>query len=276
MKENNLPPKKIIQGQAPSWWTYIQEVIHYRGLLYTLTVRDFKVRYAQTSLGLLWVFIQPLTSLLIFSLVFGIAIKVDTGGIPYPVFAFSGLYAWSYFSAVVNQGGASILNSQGLVTKIYFPRIILPLSKALVATIELLISIVLMIGIMWWYRYIPSVNLVYFPLWLLALLLASLGCAIGLSALSVRFRDFQPISRFGLQIGFYLTPIAYPSSLIPVRYQVIYYCNPMAGITEGFRWMITGGELSPYVGISVGVACGILLLSSWFFRKTERVLADIV
>lgn len=276
MKKDSLPPKKIIKNHTPSLWNYTQTVWHYRGLLYTLTIRDLKVLYAQTSLGLLWVFIQPITTLLIFSLVFGIAIKVDTGGVPYPVFAFSGLYAWNYFSKVVSQGGAAILNAQSLVSKIYFPRIILPLSKALVAAIDLLISIVLMAVVMLWYSYSPNLHLIYFPLWLLALLFTSLGVAIGLSALSVRFRDFQPISRFGLQIGFYLCPIAYPPSLIPARYQLLYYCNPMAGITEGFRWMVTGGTLSPYVGLSLGVSLVILVLSSWYFRKTEQILVDIL
>ncbi|WP_299453843.1 ABC transporter permease [uncultured Microscilla sp.] len=276
MKNTSLSPKKVIKNQVPSWQVYCKEIWHYRSLLRTLTFRDLKVRYAQTSLGLLWVFIQPLITLLIFTLVFNIAIKIDTQGIPYPIFAFSGLYAWHYFSLVVNQGGVAILNAHSLVTKIYFPRIILPLSKALVVAVDFLINVLLMAGVMLYYAYTPHKNLIYFPLWLIALLVASLGCAIGLSALSVRFRDFQPISRFGLQVGFYLTPIAYPPTLIPVQYHLLYYSNPMAGITEGFRWMIIGGKLSPYVGMSLGVAVGIFILSGWYFRKTERLLADIV
>lgn len=275
--ENISPtPKKIIKNQMPSLLSYCKEIWEYRSLLWTLTLRDLKIRYAQTSLGLLWVIIQPLVALLIFSLVFGVAIKVDTKGVPYPVFAFSGLYAWNYFSGVVTQGGAAILNAHSLVTKIYFPRIILPASKAVVAAVDFGVNLVLMAGVMLWFRFLPSKNLIWFPLWFIALLIASLGISIGLSALSVRFRDFQPISRFGLQIGFYLTPIAYPPALIPAKYLPLYYCNPLAGVTEGFRWMIVGGKLSPYVFVSVGVACILFILGWWYFRKTERTIADIV
>ena len=276
MNQKNTVPRKVIKNQIPPFYQYIQEVWAYRDLLWTLTYRDLKVRYAQTYLGLVWLVIQPLTALLIFSLVFGLAIRVDTNGVPYPVFAFAGLFAWNYFSGLVTQGGESILNAQNLVTKVYFPKIILPLSKAIVVSIDLLVNLLLMIGILLWYQYTPSYNLWFLPLWFLALVVASLGLSIGLSALSVQFRDFQPIAKFGLRIGFYLTPIAYPSQLIPITYHPLYYCNPMAGIVEGFRWTLIGGPISPYVYLSISVAIVLFILRWWYFRRAEQTIADIV
>jgi len=276
MNQENPVPKKIINNQIPPFYYYIREVWAYRSLLWTLTYRDLKIRYAQTYLGFVWLILQPITALLIFSLVFGVAIKVDTGGIPYPIFAFAGLFAWNYFSGLVTQGGEAILNAQGLITKVYFPRIILPLSKAIVVSIDFFINLLLMVILLLWYQYIPPKNLWYFPLWFLALVAISLGVSIGLSALSVQFRDFQPIAKFGLRIGFYLTPIAYPAQLIPEVYRPFYYCNPMAGIVEGFRWTIIGGQISPYAYLSIGVSIVLLLVSWWYFRKAEHTLADIV
>lgn len=276
MDQKHHISKKIIKNQTPPILQYTQEAWVYRSLLWTLTYRDLKIRYAQTSLGLIWIILQPLTALLIFSLVFGLAIKVNTGGIPYPLFAFSGLFAWSYFTGLVTQGGESIINAQNLITKVYFPRIILPLSKAIVALIDFFINLLLMAILLLWYQYTPHHNIWYLPLWILALAIASLGFTIGLSALSIQFRDFQPIAKFGLRIGFYLTPIAYPAQLIPVKYAPLYYCNPMAGIVEGFRWAIIGGQLSPYVYISIGIACLLFIVSWFYFRKVEPVMADIV
>lgn len=276
MKKVEGSPRKVIKNQMPSLVSYINELWVYRDLLWTLAYRDLKIRYAQTSLGLLWGIFQPLATLFIFTLVFSVAIKVDTGKVPYPIFAFAGLYAWTYFSVVVMQGGGAVLEAQNLVTKIYFPRLILPLSKAIAATVDFAVNLLLMIGVMSWYKFLPGKNALYLPLWLIALVVTSLGVAIGLSALSIRFRDFQPIAKFGLQLGFYLTPIAYPSSLIPAKYLPFYYCNPMVGIVEGFRWMVTGGALSPFVFLSLAVACSILTVSWWYFRRIERIVADIV
>ncbi|OJJ17936.1 phosphate ABC transporter permease [marine bacterium AO1-C] len=276
MTPKSSTSKKIITSQRSSFHFYLKEIWAYRGLLWTLTYRDLRIRYAQTYLGFIWLILQPLTTLLIFSLVFGIAIKVDTGGIPYPVFAFAGLFAWNYFSGLVSQGGESILNAQGLITKVYFPKIILPLSKAIVVSIDFFINFLLMVIILIWYQYAPPSNVWFLPVWLLTLIIASLGVSIGLSALSIQFRDFQPIAKFSLQVGFYLTPIAYPSQLIPTLYHPLYYCNPMAGIVEGFRWSIIGGQVSPYIYISVGVTLILFITSLWYFRRVEQTMADIV
>lgn len=158
MKKVEGSPRKVIKNQMPSLVRYIEELWAYRDLLLTLAYRDLKIRYAQTSLGLLWVIFQPLATLLIFTLVFSVAIKVDTGKIPYPIFAFAGLYAWTYFSVVVIQGGGAVLESQNLITKIYFPRLILPLSKALAATVDFVVNLLLMVGVMGWYKFVPSKN----------------------------------------------------------------------------------------------------------------------
>jgi lipopolysaccharide transport system permease protein len=242
-----------------------------------LAYRDFRVRYAQTFLGVLWAVIQPLCTLLIFTLVFGRAMRVDTGGVPYPVFAMCGMSAWTYFAFVMNQAGNSIINAQGMIQKIYFPRLIIPLSKAVVGFVDFAISFVFVLGLALWYRVPLSANIVFLPVFILLSLITALGVGIWLSALTIRYRDFQHIVPFLVQIGLYATPIAYPTWLIPERFQLLVHLNPMAGIAEGFRWSILGGQAPhPYAYLSFGLSLLLFLTGLLYFRKVERVMADIV
>lgn len=263
------PKEKISTGLKDLW--------QYRELLFMLAFRDFKVRYAQTFIGILWAFIQPFITLLIFIIVFSKALKINTGSIPYPVFALSGMLAWNYFSYIIAQAGNSIIGAQSIVTKIYFPRLIIPLSKSFVGLIDFSITLLLMLGVMAYYHYIPSLNTIFLPFFIIILLLLSSAVGILISALSIRFRDIQYIIPFLVQIGMYITPVAYPVSIVPEKYRLLYYFNPMAGIIDGFRWCLTGSPLQSNVfAFSVIFTLVLLVCSIYYFQKVERVIADII
>ncbi len=256
----------------------LKELYLYRDLFLTLAYREFRIRYAQTFLGFLWAGLQPLVTLVIFAIVFGRALQVDTSGVPYPVFALAGMSAWMYFSFVVSTSGKSLITDQAMISKIYFPRIITPLSKALVGLIDFAITFILLILFMIWYGVSPSPHMVWLPVFLLMALLASLTFGIWVSALSVRYRDIQHIIPFMVQVGLYATPVAYPSSLIPEKYQLAYFLiNPMAGVIEGFRWSIIGqGEVQPLMFYSFGLIALLFILGLLYFKKVERTMADIL
>lgn len=255
----------------------IRELIAYKDLLFTLAYRDFKVRYAQTVLGFLWAFIQPAATLTIFTLVFGKVAKVNTGDIPYPLFALCGMVAWNYFSNVMGGAGSSIIGAQGMVKKIYFPRLVIPLSKAVTALVDLGIVGIFLIGVMFYYGIYPTATIIYFPLFLSLAILSGLTAGIWLSALTVRYRDFQHLIPFAVQFGMYATPIAYPASLVPEHLQFWYFINPMAGVVEGFRWTLLGGEMPGVLTfLSASIVIVLFVLGLFYFRKVEKVMADIV
>jgi len=255
----------------------IKELIAYKDLLITLAYRDLKVRYAQTALGFLWAIIQPLSTLLIFTLVFGKVAKVNTGTIPYPLFALTGMAAWTYFSNVMSSAGSSIIGSQAMISKIYFPRLIIPLSKSAVALVDFMIILVLLLVTMIFYGYYPDSQIIFFPLFVLLALLSGLSIGIWLSALTVRFRDFQYIIPFAVQLGMYATPVAYPASLVPDQYKFWYFLNPMAGVVEGFRWSLLGGDPPGMLTfLSTGLVLLLFISSLFYFRSVEKVMADII
>jgi lipopolysaccharide transport system permease protein len=270
--------RTVIEAGRPRLSLHLKELFHFRDLLWMLAYRDFKIRYAQTALGILWAVIQPLLTLTIFILVFNKAAKIDSGNIPYPVFAMTGMWAWSYFSYVITQAGQSIINAQSLVTKVYFPRLIIPISKSLVGFIDFIISFALLVILMLVYHVVPSVHIIALPVAILAVILLSLALGIWLSALTIRFRDFQYVIPFMVQIGLYLTPVAYPSSLIPDQYKSLYYLNPMAGVIDGFRWSLLNTPL-PETRYLIYSACIIVLLfisAIFYFKKVESTIADII
>lgn len=257
------------------------ELFKYKDLFLVLAYRDFRVRYAQTYLGFLWAFIQPALTLTIFTLVFGKAARVDTGDIPYPVFAIVGMSAWSYFAFVMSQSGNSIIGAQGMIKKIYFPRLVIPLSKALVGLIDYAIAFVFLVVIMVTYQQEISTNILLLPLFMVVNLISALGIGIWLSALTVRYRDFQHIIPFAVQFGLYATPIAYPSSLLvdklPAWVNSIYYLNPMAGVVEGYRLAILGvGDINTYSYLSFTMVFLLFVSGLYYFGKVEKVMADIV
>ena len=260
----------------PNW----KELYRYKDLFWTLSWRDFRVRYAQTSIGFLWAFIQPVLTIAILTVVFGRFVGVETE-VPHVVYTVAGMSLWTYFAFVMSNSGNSIISSQQMVKKIYFPRLIIPLSKAVVGLIDFAITLVILIGLMTYYKITPSFNIIYAPLFIILGMLAALSLGIWLSALTVRYRDFQHIVPFMVQIGLYITPIAYPIDMVtknaPEWLQTIYFLNPMAGIIEGFRWSIFGGDLNWSVIAFSSLIVLILFISSLFyFRKVEDEMADYV
>jgi lipopolysaccharide transport system permease protein len=274
-------PRIVVDASKRRFSLNLKELLDYRDLFLILAYRDLRIRYAQTFLGLAWAFLQPAATLLIFTVVFGRAVKVDTGGIPYPVFAITGMTAWTYFAFVLNQSGNSIVASQEMVKKIYFPRLVIPLSKAVVGFVDFLMAFAILFVLMAIYRVTPSPNMVFLPGFILLTVVSALAAGIWLSALTIRYRDFQHVIPFLVQFGLYATPIAYPSETIidnlPRWGTALYYLNPMAGVVEGFRWSVLGGAPpNAFAYLSFGVMAILFVTALMYFRRVERVMADIV
>ena len=273
--------RTIVDANKGSFSLNLKELYSYRDLFLILAYRDLRVRYAQTFLGLSWAIVQPLITLIIFTLVFDRFVKVDTEGIPYPVFALTGMVAWTYFAFVMNQSGNSIIGAQEMIKKIYFPRLVIPLSKAIVGLVDFFIAFILLSILLMYYRVSLSLNIIMLPTFLLLTVFCSLAAGIWLSALTIRFRDFQHVTPFLAQVGLYATPIAYPGKVVigtlPDWAIFLFYMNPMAGIVEGFRWSILGqGSLHPASFISYGMVAVLFLTGLLYFKSVEKVMADIV
>jgi lipopolysaccharide transport system permease protein len=271
---------KIIDASKKSFFPDLKELWRYKDLLYTLTWRDFRIRYAQTTVGLLWAVIQPLFTLAILHLVFGTFIGVDVK-IPHLVFTVAGMSIWTYISYVITNSGSSIISNQAMVKKIYFPRIIIPLSKAFVGLIDLGITLIILIGLLIYYKIDISSTIWFAPLFILMAIIAALGIGIWLSALTVRYRDFQHVVPFLVQIGLYLSPVAYPAEFatqkLPLWAANLYYLNPVAGIIQGFRWSLFGGEFpGNMMWLSFGMVIFTFLSGIWYFNKSESEMADYV
>ena len=270
--------KTIISAEKDSLKVYLQKICLHKSLILTLAKRDLKVKYAQTNLGLLWTAIQPLTGLLIFTFFFNKVMKID--GIPesgYAVFAFTGMTSWYFFSYIVYQSSTSLIQNQELMKKIYFPKLILPISKVLVGLVDFGISMILLVIIMIIYGITPSWHIVFLPIFIVLNIIVGLSVSIWLSALTVKKRDLQHIVPYLMNFGIWLTPVFFPATLIPEKYRVMLYLNPMAGIVEGFRWCIWEyGEYDIYY--SIGILLSILLLLSgiWYFRKVEDDIVDYI
>lgn len=274
--------RKIVIEPSKGVRLDLKEVFRYRELLWTLTYRDIRVKYAQTAVGFAWAVINPLFTLIVLSFVFGTVANVKVTGeggvaVPHVIYTIAGLCGWRYFSEVLSQAGSSIIGAQNMVKKIYFPRLVIPLSKALTAFIDFGVVLTMMIICMMIYQFPPSSNIIYFPLFFLIAVVSGLAAGIWMSALTIRFRDFQHITPLLLRVGMYATPIAYPVSEVPKEYLGIYYLNPMAGVVEGMRWCIIGGDpLNSYAYFSfVGIFI-LFFLGIIYFKRVERVMADIL
>lgn len=260
----------------------LRDVWAYRELLYFLVWRDVKVRYKQTLLGVLWVILQPVVSMAIFTVLFGVLLKVPSGDVPYPIFAFAGLLPWNYFSQALSRSSTSVVNSAHLITKIYFPRLVIPLSGVLSSLVDFAIAFGVLVVLMVVYGIVPTTRLAVLPPLILLAMATALGFGLWLSALNVKYRDVNYLLPFLIQIWMYLTPVVYGSGLIPERFRFLLSLNPMTGVVEGFRWALLGpgavGDYlsAPLVGVSVAISLVVLGSGFFFFRTTERSFADIV
>jgi lipopolysaccharide transport system permease protein len=268
--------------EAKQGWLDLQlhAIWHYRELLYFLVWRDVKVRYKQTALGVAWVILQPLVSMLIFTLLFGVLLKVPSGDAPYPIFAFAALLPWNFFAGSLSRATMSVVSSANLVTKIYFPRLIIPISGVLGGLVDFGISVLLLLGLMLFYKLPLRPQLLLLPGFLLLAVATALGFGLWLSALNVRFRDVNYLMPFIVQVWMYATPVIYAADLVPVKWRWMLALNPMTGVVEGFRWAVLG-QAGMLVNVwlfwlSVGVTAVALVSGIMFFRRTERTFADII
>lgn len=255
----------------------LKEIWNYRELLWLLSWRDIRIKYSQTFIGSLWALLNPIITLIILNLVFGKIAQVKTGAVPHIVFTMAGIISWNYFVNVVTESGSSFINSQEMIKKIYFPRVIIPLSKALNGLIELSISILLMIALLVIYQVKISYNIIYFPIFLAFTIMAGMAGGIWISALSVRYRDFYFIIPYLLRLGLYASPIAFPIQSIPDNYSILFFINPLTGIIHGAQWSLFGYpfELS-YFFISVLLILFLFFSGLFFFQKTEQIITDIL
>jgi lipopolysaccharide transport system permease protein len=256
----------------------IRELWKCRELLYFLTWREIKVRYKQTALGAAWAIIQPLFSMLIFSLFFGRLGRIPSDGVPYPLFVLAGLVPWMFFSNALSNSSNSLVNSAHLITKVYFPRLALPIASVLAGTVDFAISFLLLLVLMAHYGVFPAARALLLPLFFLLSIVTALGVGFWLSALNVEFRDIKYTVPFIVQMWLFATPIIYPSSLLPGRWWALYALNPMAGVVEGFRWALLGSGQQPkaMMFVSALVAVCLLFSGAYYFRRMERTFADIV
>ena len=250
----------------------------YRELIYFLTWRDIKVRYKQTVLGGAWAIIQPFFTMVVFSLFFGKLAKVPSDGLPYPIFAYAALVPWTFFANGLSQSSNSLVGSANLIKKVYFPRLVVPISSVISGVFDFILAFVVLLGMMLYYGIFPTVNIVWLPLLLLLTLTTSLAVGLWLSALNVQFRDVRYTVPFLTQFWLFATPIAYPSSLLSQPWRTLYGINPMVGVVEGFRWALLGTDTAPgpIIMVSSLVALALLVGGAFYFKRLEKSFADVI
>jgi lipopolysaccharide transport system permease protein len=268
----------VIDARSSPRWLDVREIWTSRELLYFLVWRDVKVRYKQTALGVAWAVIQPVVTMVIFTLIFSRAAGIETGDLPYPVFAYAGLVAWTVFANAVTAASNSLVVNERLVSKTYFPRILLPLSGVLAGLPDLLISSLVLVALLLLYGLAPTVAILFLLPVVLLLLLCAAAVGTMLAALHVEYRDIRFATPFLLQVWLFLTPVAYPTDLVPEAWRPVYALNPMVGVVDAFRWSVTGARSLPWaeVGIALAVIGAWCVAAAGYFRRVERRFADVI
>jgi len=268
----------VIRPSKPWRALDLAEVWQYRELLFFLSWRDIKVRYKQTALGVAWAVLQPVFTMAVFSIFFGRLAGIPSAGVPYPIFAFCGLLPWQLFAYSLTESSNSLVANKELITKVYFPRLVIPVSAVFAGLVDFLISFAVLIGLIWYYQIVPTRAIWTLPLFVLLAVSVALGVGLWLSALNVRYRDVRYTLTFLTQIWLIATPIAYPSTLVPEQWRALYGINPMAGVVEGFRWALlnAGTPPGPLLIVSVLVTVIIFVSGLYYFRRMERIFADTV
>jgi len=277
MPDLTLP---VIRLQASRRWRFIdlEELWHYRELIYFLTWRDIKVRYKQTAIGIVWAVLQPIAMMAVFTLFFGKLAKLPSDGVPYPVFTFCALLPWQVFSRSISDSANSLVTDQRLISRVYFPRIIVPTASIVGSLMDFLISFSLFLIVMAWYGIAPTLNVVFLPVFLLLMMMTALGMGYWLSALNIEYRDVVYALPFISQIWMFLSPVVYSSSLVPAKYRLLYGLNPMAGVIDGFRWALlgVGPGPSPMLLASGCISVALFVSGIFWFRGRERTFADAI
>lgn len=271
------PPTVVIQPTRGLASLQLRALWEYRELLYFLVWRDVKVRYKQTALGVAWIVLQPVVSMVIFSGLFGVLLRAPSGDVPYPLFLYAGLLPWNYFAGSLNRASTSLVNSAHLISKVYFPRLVVPLSGVLSGLVDFGVAASVFVVLMVWYRVTPTPAILLLPLFVLLAMATALGFGLWLSALNVRFRDVNYLVPFLVQVWMYLTPVVYAVTLIPERFRWLLALNPMTGVVEGFRWALLGAQPpGALFAVSVLITLAVLVGGAFFFRATERTFADVI
>ena len=270
----------VTRLQPSRGWVAIdlRELLEYWELLYFLTWRDVKVRYKQTVLGAAWAVIQPFFTMVVFSLFFGRLAGIESNGVPYPIFAYTALVPWTFFAQALTQASTSLVSSSHLVKKVYFPRLSIPIATVLSGLVDFVIAFVVLLGMMPFYGIVPTINILWLPLFVLLALTTALGVGFWLSAMNVQFRDIRYTVPFLTQLWLFATPIAYPTTLLPESWHTIYGINPMVGVVEGFRWALLGTDTAPgpIIAVSALAALALLVSGAFYFRRLEKTFADVV
>jgi lipopolysaccharide transport system permease protein len=258
---------------------YWRDLWRYRDLFYFLAWRDVLVRYKQTTVGVLWAVLRPLMTMLVFTLVFSNLAKLPSGNAPYSILVFAALLPWQFFSNAFVEAGSSLIANSNMISKVYFPRLVIPTSAVIVSFVDFLISFVILLGVMLWYGYLPDWHILTLPLFVLMAFAAALGSGLWIAALNVKYRDFRYIIPFVVQIGLYISPVGFSSTIVPDEWRLIYSLNPMVGIIDGFRWAIMRGEAPLYWPgflLSLVLVVGVFIAGIFYFRKTEKSFADVI
>jgi lipopolysaccharide transport system permease protein len=258
---------------------YWKDLWNYRELFYFLAWRDILVRYKQTAIGIVWALIRPFLTMVVFTVVFGQLAKLPSEGVPYPILVFAAMLPWQFFGNALSECSNSLVSNASLISKVYFPRLIVPTSAVIVSFVDFMISGIILLGLMAWYNFVPDWRILTLPLFIAIAFAAAMGGGLWLSSLNVKYRDFRYIVPFIVQFGLYISPVGFSSNIVPEKWRLIYSLNPMVGVIDGFRWAILRGNSSIYwPGFSLSLLLvGLLLISGiWYFRKTERTFADVI
>jgi len=276
---DHLKASMILIEPTQGWVSLkLHELWEYRELLYFLVWRDVKVRYKQTVLGAAWAVIQPFMAMVVFSIFFGKLAKMPSDGIPYPLFAYAALVPWSFFANGLSQSSNSLVGSAHLITKVYFPRLVVPISSVISGIVDFVLAFVVLLGMMFYFGVLPTLNVIWLPFLLALAFVTALGVGMWFSALNVEFRDVRYVVPFLTQFWMFATPIVYPSSLLSEPWRILYGINPMVGVVEGFRWALLGAQTAPGPMIIVSSLAAVMILigGAFYFRRMEKTFADLV
>jgi lipopolysaccharide transport system permease protein len=258
---------------------YWRDLWRYRDLFFFLARRDIVVRYKQTTIGMAWALGRPLITMLVFTLVFSTLAKLPSDGVPYPILVFAALLPWQFFASGFSGAGDSLVSNAGLISKVYFPRLVIPTSALIVSFVDFLVSGIILVGLMVWYGFAPSLRMLTLPLLILVAFAAAIGAGLWIAALNVKYRDFRIIVPFVVQFGLYISPVGFSSSIVPEQWRLLYSLNPMVGVIDGFRWAILGGSTQLYWPgflLSLILVLAILITGIAYFRRVEKTFADVI
>ena len=271
--------KRLVIKAGRTESQYWQDLWHYRELFYFLAWRDILVRYKQTAIGVAWALIRPFITMVVFTVVFGQLAKLPSEGVPYPILVFAAMLPWQFFAGALSECSNSLIFNSNLISKVYFPRLIVPTSAVIVSFVDFLISGIILLALMAWYNFVPDWRILTLPLFIAVAFAAAMGGGLWLAALNVEYRDFRYLVPFIVQLGLYVSPVGFSSNIVPEQWRLLYSLNPLVGVIDGFRWAILGGGSHLYwpgFMLSTGLVALLFASGVWYFRKMERTFADVI